>query len=208
MICFRCQQNFPPTGRLVSARHVLSQYWGTFTRTFLTMFEARLHVSMTSQLVSSGKQSACTPTWGVSWLTLLYTLHSTKISDAGIKAMNCSCNKHVFFPAPENTLRAQKPPISDSSSSSSSSQYRSCSQTGLHLAVPSWTMWANGLLWSLWPIGQGWPGLPACFSGTWEDESRHGVRYFWENSQDILQATLWWTNIAIENGHWNSGFSH
>ena len=22
------------------------------------------------------------------------------------------------------------------------------------------------------------------------------------------QDTLWWTNIAMENGHWNSGFSH
>lgn len=94
MICFRCQQNFPP-GRLVSARHVF-QYWGTFTRTFLTMFEARLHVSMTSQLVSSWKQSACTLHGGVSWLTLLYTLHSTKISDAGIKAMNCQLQQTCF----------------------------------------------------------------------------------------------------------------
>ena len=28
-------------------------------------------------------------------------------------------------------------------------------------------------------------------------------------SGNLLQfATLWWTNIAIENGHRNSGFSH
>ena len=25
---------------------------------------------------------------------------------------------------------------------------------------------------------------------------------------DGIHVTLWWTNIAIENGHWNSGFSH
>ena len=24
----------------------------------------------------------------------------------------------------------------------------------------------------------------------------------------VTYSTLWWTNIAIENGHWNSGFSH
>ena len=24
----------------------------------------------------------------------------------------------------------------------------------------------------------------------------------------INNSTLWWTNIAMENGHWNSGFSH
>ena len=28
-----------------------------------------------------------------------------------------------------------------------------------------------------------------------------------EKSRDLL-STLWWTNIAIENGHRNSGFSH
>ena len=34
------------------------------------------------------------------------------------------------------------------------------------------------------------------------------VLFFGKFLQHLFHDTLWWTNIAMENGHWNSGFSH
>ena len=35
-----------------------------------------------------------------------------------------------------------------------------------------------------------------------------GFCFFQKKSRIFTRNTLWWTNIAIEHGHWNSGFSH
>ena len=36
----------------------------------------------------------------------------------------------------------------------------------------------------------------------------HMIPGFWYPIYSIYSITLWWTNIAMENGHRNSGFSH
>ena len=36
----------------------------------------------------------------------------------------------------------------------------------------------------------------------------HGCSFFGTSGQALGCTTLWWTNIAMENGHRNSGFSH
>ena len=47
--------------------------------------------------------------------------------------------------------------------------------------------------------------------------NHQNIQKNWINSQSFFflhvyfqnsTITLWWTNIAVENGHWNSGFSH
>ena len=48
------------------------------------------------------------------------------------------------------------------------------------------------------------PGLFGVWARAWELQRSD---WFFEASNMML-STLWWTNIAIENGHRNSGFSH
>ena len=56
-------------------------------------------------------------------------------------------------------------------------------------------------------VGNVHPGL---IKSGWSIQGNQVTRFFPANSDTkmVPQITLWWTNIAMKNGHRNSGFSH